>query len=678
MVDDKNNIMKEITTHRAYQYDGQIISCLIAEERLKEEFIHVREISGHPIPQFRMRKFVHFINYSNHGGNGFTKFGTKIGLAIDGRQIHKNSKPQDQEIVELQWPFKDCVLEGGQGHEDIKRNEIFFNQELSRDEITKLFEEKVFTNALRYTTEGVCEVDDFTRDAEMNTKRGLPEETICDNLFIRGNNLLSMHSIAKEFEECVKLIFIDPPYNTGSDSFKYNDAFNEASWLTFMHNRLSIAHNLLSDDGGMFVQIDHHQLGTLLSIMDEIFGNKNRVSIITVKASSTGGFKGQNPGPTEVTEYILFYVKDAESAKSKLTTEWDFTVELENPMSTTGVNNYDMIIDNIEKDPEDWVLRKIKPLLMDMHGFKNWNEFKKEHKDSSDLTYNQIRKQFMLEYKDRIVSKRDPAKPGDNLKALLRNSRDTPDKIHVLEKDGGGYHYAYNGGLLAFFGKTKVREIDGKATIVDQLTNLWTHISWAGIASEGGVTLKNGKKPEKLLQQIIEIWTDQGEIVMDYHLGSGTTAAVAHKMGRQYIGMEQLDYAENDPYVRLQNVVNGDDTGVSKSVGWEGGGDFVYLELKKYNGEFSERIGCAESNEVLLAIWEEIKKKAFFHYSVDLMKFEENLDFFQKLSLDEQKATLVQLLDSNHMYVNLSSLDDTSFECSDDEKAITKKFYRID
>ena len=126
----------------------------MADGRLKEEFIHEIEIDDQPIPQFRMTKFVNFINYSNHVGNGFTNFGIKIGLAIDGRQIHNNSNPRDQQNVELQWPFKDCVLEGGQGHEDVKRNEIFFNQVLSRDEITKLFEEKVFTNALRYTTEG--------------------------------------------------------------------------------------------------------------------------------------------------------------------------------------------------------------------------------------------------------------------------------------------------------------------------------------------------------------------------------------------------------------------------------------------------------------------------------------------------------------------------------------------
>lgn len=678
LVDEKGRLNKQIIRHKALKFDEELITLLLNEPRLKEEFFKDVQIGEESIPQFDQAGFLGFITQKNFTNNSFTKYAQKIGLAIDGRAVHNSTNPRDAEIVELVWPFKDCFLEGGQGAEDTKRNEVFFNQQLARDEITKLFEPKVFTNATRISEGANVPVTEFTRDAEQNKARGLPEDTICDNLFIRGNNLLALHSIANQFAECVKLIYIDPPYNTGSDSFRYNDSFNEAAWLTFMQNRLAIARELLSDDGAIFVQIDHHQLGTLIKVMDEVFGEKNRISIITVKASSTGGFKGQNPGPTEVTEYILFYTKNAEEVKAKLTKEWDYKVVLENPMETTGVKNYDLVIDDLSKDPKDWVLTKIKLVLMGELGHKDWKEFKKAHGDASQSIYNDARKQFMLANADRIVSGRDPAKPSDKLKALLDESKANRNTVRVLKREDDNPHLAYNGDLLAFFGRTKVRDIDGKATIVDQLTNLWTHISWAGIAAEGGVTLKNGKKPERLLKQIIEIWTDEGDIVLDYHLGSGTTAAVAHKMGRQYIGMEQLHYGESDPTVRLKHVIEGDATGVSGAVGWGGGDSFVSLEMKKYNQEFIERIEAADSKDGLLVIWKKMKEKAFIHYSLDMSRLNDDIDEFTAMEIAEQKTILLALLDKNHLYVNLSSLGDEKFECSDEETVATSKFYGLE
>ena len=161
------------------------------------------------------------------------------------------------------WPFKDCILEGGQSREEDKREEIFFNEILAQDEITQLLEPKVLTNAKRIdkdTSTGSVQtiekpLDQFNRDAEQNRKRGLPEDTITDNLIIKGNNLLALHSLKKEFAGKVKLIYIDPPYNTGNDSFKYNDSFNHSTWLTFMKNRLEVARCLLKDDGVIFVFI---------------------------------------------------------------------------------------------------------------------------------------------------------------------------------------------------------------------------------------------------------------------------------------------------------------------------------------------------------------------------------------------------------------------------------------
>lgn len=172
--------------------------------------------------------------------------------------------------------------------------------------------------------------------------------------------------------------------------------------------------------------------------------------------------------------------------------------------------------------------------------------------------------------------------------------------------------------------------------------------------------------------------SNEGDIVMDFHLGSGTTAAVAHKLGRQYIGIEQLDYGDNDAVTRLKNVIAGDQTGVSKIVGWVDGGAFAHVELKKYNEAFVEKIEDAGDGKALLAIWKEMKKRSFLNYNIDLKLQEEHLDEFKALDLEDQKTHLVSLLDKNQLYVNLSSMEDADFECSEAEKALTRDFYQLD
>ena len=236
--------------------------------------------------------------------------------------------------------------------------------------------------------------------------------------------------------------------------------------------------------------------------------------------------------------------------------------------------------------------------------------------------------------------------------------------------------YLYKGGALAFY-SNKMKKIDGKNEVTELLTDFWNHISWAGIANEGGVKLKNGKKPEKLLKQIIELTTEKNDIVLDYHLGSGTTTAVAHKLERQYIGLEQLDYGANDSTIRLKNVINGDLSGVSKAVNWKGGNSYTYLELKKYNQTFIEQIEEAKDNKSILKIWEQMKEKSFLNYNVDIQKQDEHIDEFKKLELAQQKEHLIELLDKNQLYVNLSSINDKDFEISKEEKALTKDFYQI-
>ncbi|MCC5946488.1 MAG: site-specific DNA-methyltransferase, partial [Bernardetiaceae bacterium] len=183
-------------------------------------------------------------------------------------------------------------------------------------------------------------------------------------------------------------------------------------------------------------------------------------------------------------------------------------------------------------------------------------------------------------------------------------------------------------------------------------------------------------KPEKLLKRIIETSTQENDLILDFHLGSGTTAAVAHKMGRQYIGVEQMDYIETVAVERLKKVIAGEQGGISKSVHWQGGGSFVYVELKKYNQGFIEQIEAAQDTASLLQIWEQMKAKSFLNYNVDMKRQDEHLEEFKALSLVEQKQHLCELLDKNQLYVNLSSLEDLDFACTEEEKRLNENFYQ--
>ena len=212
----------------------------------------------------------------------------------------------------------------------------------------------------------------------------------------------------------------------------------------------------------------------------------------------------------------------------------------------------------------------------------------------------------------------------------------TVDYVLEYKREDETAAYIYHGGALAFY-SNKMREVDGELTVTELLSDFWSHISWAGIAREGGVKLKNGKKPEKLLKQIFDIATDPGDIVLDYHLGSGTTCAVAHKMGLQYIGCEQLDYGENDVLVRLQNVINGDSTGISKAVNWHGGGSFVYCELAKLNQNYIDRIQDAADDTTLIVIWNEMQTTGFISSKIDPKDVDPEAADFNALSFENKK-----------------------------------------
>lgn len=629
---------------------------------------------------FKTKEFKEFLDYSSSNNSYSQYLGKKIGLYCG------DSALTDRNEVVLNFPFKDCVLEGGQKKEDgldtyfeydektgeyvkkqSKRREVFFNETLAKDEIDNLFSPKAFCNVKKFSTDGEASCVDFTRDAEINKNRGLSEDTITDNLIIKGNNLLALHSLKKEFEGKIKLIYIDPPYNTGSDGFSYNDNFNHSSWLTFMKNRLEVAKDLLRDDGCIFVSVNNVELAYIIFLLDEIFKRDNRLPLVTLKAGTTASYRAINECPVNVTEYVVGYTKKSDYLLNR------------QYKATSYTEDYSHVITNFNEEPNKWIIKPIIDVILEKDGCKNLQEMKERYK----FNYKKIKFDKLSEYafnnKERIVSLNTMQKPSEKVKLIIELSKKQRGKVFEIKRENKTSIFCYNGRSLAFY-INKFREVDGVFQPTEILTNLWNDISFLGIGPEGNVTLMNGKKPEKLLERIILLSTNPSDIILDYHLGSGTTAAVAHKMNRQYIGVEQLNYGENDSVVRLQNVINGDSTGISKSVNWQGGGSFVYMELAEKNEKAMQLISACKNYDELVSIFNTLSTKYFLHYNVRINDFINKTckeEQFKNLSLEKQKEIFCRMLDLNQLYVNCDDRNDKDSGLSEKDIKATENFYQI-
>jgi len=619
--------------------DEKLIELLFSNKEAKGKFfIKIKDVFFLKVNDFKF-----FID-ENKVDNSYTQYQNQIGLRVGNKFL------SERDEVVLDWPFKDCVLEGGMTKEDQVRNEIFYNEILAKDEIDRLEDPKALVSWKRYTKKGEVKVGGFKRDID---------GVIRENIIIKGNNLLALHSLKKQFIGRIKLIYIDPPYNIGNDGFNYNDSFNHSTWLTFMKNRLEIARELLREDGVMIIQIDDNELAPLKLLADDVFksapsGKDNFVQYVEIKANVGAANEYQNPFMPKNCEYLLVFAKNYDKRIYK--PEW-----IKSDIDT----NYKYFVENPNNQPAKWKIVNVKEKFLEVNS-------EDELKDS-DKMYN-----FIFNNIHNIFRTISPKGPGSKLQEALKKSE--VNTWAEYAREDGERVICYKGELVRFYSKNLKKNIDGELIISRELGSLWVDISWTGIANEGGVKLKKGKKPEKLLRRIIEMNTEPRDIIMDYHLGSGTTCAVAHKMGRQYIGVEQLDYNENDSVVRLKNVIQGDQTGVSKAVGWKGGEDFVYVELSKWNEEAKEKIMKSRNLEDLVKLFGELYEKYFLNYNVDIKEFKEKIikgDEFKKLSLDKQKVLFCQTLDLNQLYVNFSERDDKKYNLSKEDITLSEEFYNI-
>lgn len=633
----EGQLLKNKIVELALGLDSGLIRLLLSHEVIRRHFF--AELDG--VFVFDKIKFQQFVNNKEFLPDSYTAFKNKIGLTADGHYL------TDSKEVVLAWPYKDCVLEGGQTKEDAKRDEVFWNETLAPDQIDRLLYPKVLTKFKKFDKDGEHKVASIDHD---------------DNLIIKGNNLLALHTLkASSYAGRIKLIYVDPPYNTGDDDFLYNDSFSQSTWLTFMKNRIEVAKSLLAPDGLFIMQLSDHRTAEGKLLLDQIFGRENFINQVTVKTRSPSGFKTVNLGVYESAEYLYFYAAENKKAV-KYNTQY---------VASSYDNNYKYILERKGNDPAKWKIIGVDTIISNELGFEDVRTCKKSlGRDAFEIKM----AEYALSHSEKVFRYTEINNDASREAVALREkSKKDPNKIFWVHDNTR--ELFVQGGKQIYFYANKIRNIDGVLTPTMLLTNIWTDISWEGIASEGGVKLKKGKKPERLLRRILNMFSRKGDIILDFYAGSGTTAAVAHKMGRQFIALEQLDYGQNDAVVRLQNVISGDLSGISKVENWQGGGSFVYCELAKANQTFLDHIQDAKTVTDLKTIWEDMQNKAFLSYKIDPKTIGLDSANFQTLSLDDQKCFLIEVMDKNMLYVSLSEIDDETHGVSAEDKKLNRLFF---
>lgn len=385
-----------------------------------------------------------------------------------------------------------------------------------------------------------------------------------ENMLIHGDNLLALKALESKYAGQIKCIYIDPPFNTGQAFENYDDNLEMSIWLDLMRSRLRILHTLLADEGTMFVHIDDQNLPYITLVLDEIFGKQNRLYLITFKQGAATGHKAINPGCVTTTNFILLYAKQKQFWKPHRL----FT-------SRKRDDRYTKYIVNVDDPYKQW---NIIPLL---EAYANANNIdvstaRKNTKDNPLLL-----EQFVMSHAASVIrtARPDLKSVGRDVQDAVYESQTLHDSIVYLQREGNPDMYFLNGERILFY-KDKMRFIDGQWVTAEPLTTLWDDLLSNNLHKEGNVSFPKGKKPESLIKRVLELTTDEGDLILDSFLGSGTTIAVAHKMKRRWIGIEMGEQAYTHCKPRIDNTIyNRDQSGVTKTVNWQGGGGYRFFEL---------------------------------------------------------------------------------------------------
>ena len=620
-VDDEGELIKPAAIDRAWKTDHDLVRLLLSDEDIKAKFFD--EIQGHWI--FNINSFVDYISDKNFLANSYTRFRNRIGLNVEDRSLPERGE------VSLVWPYKDCVLEGGQTREEENRKEIFFNEILAQDEIDRLFDPKVLTGWRRYTVNGEQRVIKIKRNNN---------EIIRENLLIKGNNLLALHTLKQQFRGKIKLIYIDPPYNPDSPSntFTYNNNFNHSSWLTFMKSRLEVAKELLTKDGVLIVAIDDNEQAHLSVLLNELF-SEHEIHCITI-IHNPRGVQGTNFSYTH--EYALFVIPqgrkvigDREIPPEEIT--WDNFRNWGGESRREDAKNcfYPIIV-------EDGEIVGFGDVLDD-----------DDHPPAQTISQGNRHLVYPIDRKMTERKWRYARQSVDEIKHLLRAKKTQTGYKIEIGKDFGRYR------------------------------TVWTNSKYD--ANKYGTQIVKSLVPDSDFAFPKSLWNvydclysvvadDKDAIILDFFGGSGTTAHAVLELNkdggsRKFIICEQMHYIETVTRERIKKVIEQNDCG-----------DFIYCELMPYNESFMDKIQGTQSSEELVGIWRDIAEHSFLNWYVNPETPEDAVEKFIEIGqgengVDKQKKCLAKLLDKNQLYVNLSEIEDEDFGVSDEDKGLNKQFY---
>ncbi len=611
----EGELLRNAVYEAAMKMDSALLKLLYNNEVTRERFF--TDVEG--ISVFDKVGFGWVVNNRQFLPDSYTRYKNKVGL-VNGNGDYISTSND----VELVFPYKDCVLEGGQTKEDQKRSETFYNEMLAPDEVDRLLYPKVLTKAKIYTADGASTTDTITNN---------------DNLIIKGNNLIGLATIGARYNGSVKCIFIDPPYyfiaTKPSDTFSYNSNFKLSSWLVFMKNRLSLSRKLLKNNGILYMAISDEGAHYLKVLTDDIFGMENFIADVTWesrKSVSSDGLMSENHN------HILVYAKDK---------------------SSIDKNNFRLALD-------------VESFIYDDNDGRG--KYRIEPFDAPNIRKN-------LQY-----TIKNPNTGEEYIPPAGRCWR-TEETTYLKLLEDNRIRFGANGTAKpqykAYYSEVKEAG-KGKAssTIWHDIKQsiIWQEIDANTNATKDqvglfGESVFTNPKPEDLIKRAIELSTDENDIVLDFFMGSATTQAVAMKMNRRFIGFEQMDYIETVSIPRLIKVMQGEQTGISKDVSWQGGGSFVYCELAKLNQKYVDDIQAASTDAEIVAIWQDMLKTGFISCKVDPKDIDLDDIAFTELSLPDKKRFLMEMLDKNQLYVNYCDMEDKTFAISEEDKAFTKSFY---
>ena len=657
-------VNKQRVIQDLYNYDSELIAAMLNSDLLKENF--TMQVADTTI--FQINNLIELFEADEFWKDSYTKYSKKIGLTSGGKFIDECTD------VVLDFPYKDTVLKASMSKEDtdkegLRPEEPFLNEIIAKEEIDVLLDKKIFVNAKRYSSEGEERTDCFEDE----------------NLIIKGNNLLALHTLKENYTGRVKTMFIDPPYNTGGDSFQYNDSFNHSTWLTFMKNRLEVALELLREDGTIFIQTDDAEQAYLKVLMDGIFGRKNYINTISVQFKDTAGASGggEDKRLKKNVEYITIFAKNREIHKGFKSIYNNTNIgELVRNYREEGkswkytsilVNDGEKVFLGETKDGSGNVIKLYKRIGAETKSIssimkeENLNEYEAYSK-YADKLFQTTNAQTSI--RTRVWEAAEK----------LNNSADIVS-IEYLPRTGKNkgqiYEQFYKGPKFRLFVwlRDTVDIVNGELVKKDSLGTSWNFIAETkNVNKEGNVNFSNGKKPELLIANVIEMSTDEDEIVLDFFMGSATTQAAAMKMNRKFIGIEQMDYTNTISVPRLQKVIEGEQGGISKAVGWQGGGSFVYAELMEKNTGFLKSVMAANSMTELQEVFSRMLETADFDFRVDL---DEVRGTIWQLPVEDQKRILIKIIDKNQLYYNYSEIDDANVRdlIADTDYAFNQSFY---